>query len=190
MKVTGSPGPPSPGALAGVRVLVLAGMGPVPFASMLLADMGARVVRVTRPAGRPARALSQVDGLCEKHDLVNRGVGTIAVDLKDPDGVELVLRLAARADVFVEGYRPGVADRLGLGPDAVTGRNPAVVYARLTGYGQTGPLSRAAGHDINYVAQSGALHAMARPGEAPRPPVNLLGDYAGGGLMAAFGIAC
>jgi alpha-methylacyl-CoA racemase len=178
------------GPLAGVRVVVLAGMGPVPFAGMLLADMGAQVVRVARPPSRTARALSLVDGLREEQDLVNRGVDTVAVDLKDPDGVELVLRLAAAADVFVEGYRPGVAERLGLGPDVVLDRNPAVVYARLTGYGQAGPLAREAGHDINYVAQSGALHAMARPGEAPRPPVNLLGDYAGGGMMAAFGIAC
>jgi alpha-methylacyl-CoA racemase len=178
------------GPLAGVRVVVLAGMGPVPFTSMLLADMGAQVVRVTRPASRPSRALSQVDGLREEHDLVNRGVLTVAVDLKDPAGGGQVLRLAAAADVFVEGYRPGVTERLGLGPDAVLGRNPGIVYVRLTGYGQTGPLSREAGHDINYVAQSGALHAMARPGEAPRPPVNLLGDYAGGGMTAAFGIAC
>ncbi len=178
------------GPLAGVRVVVLAGLGPVPFASMLLADMGAHVVRVIRPASRPSRALSQVDGLREEHDLVNRGVDSVAVDLKDPQGTELVLRLAGEADVFIEGYRPGVAERLGLGPDVVLRRNPALVYARLTGYGQAGPLAREAGHDINYVAQSGALHAMARDGEAPRPPVNLLGDYAGGGMMAAFGIAC
>ena len=177
------------GPLTGVRVVVLAGLGPVPFTAMLLADMGAQVVR-GRPPGQPARALSQVDGLREEHDLVNRGVVTVAVDLKDPEGVDLVLRLASAADVFIEGYRPGVAERLGLAPDAVLSRNPAIVYARLTGYGQAGPLAREAGHDINYVAQSGALHAMARDGEAPRPPVNLLGDYAGGGMMAAFGIAC
>ena len=178
------------GPLAGVRVVVLAGMGPVPFTGMLLADMGAQVVRVTRPPSRVARSLSQVDGLAEEHDVVNRGVDTVAIDLKDPAGVDLVLRLASGADVFIEGYRPGVAERLGLGPDVVLQRNPAVVYARLTGYGQAGPLAREAGHDINYVAQSGALNAMARPGEAPRPPVNLLGDYAGGGMTAAFGIAC
>ena len=177
------------GPLAGVRVVVLAGMGPVPFTGMLLADMGAQVVRVVRPASRPGR-LSQTEGLREEHDLVNRGVNAVAVDLKDPAGVEAVLRLVARADVFVEGYRPGVADRLGLGPDVVLRRNPAVVYARFTGYGQVGPLSQQAGHDINYVAQSGALHAMARTGEAPRPPINLLGDYAGGGAIAAFGIVC
>jgi alpha-methylacyl-CoA racemase len=157
---------------------------------MLLADMGAHVIRIGRPPGRAARALALTEGLREEHDLVNRGVDTVVVDLKDPAGMEAVLRLAARADVFVEGYRPGVADRLGLGPDVVLGRNPAVVYARLTGYGQDGPLSQQAGHDINYVALSGALHAMARAGEAPRPPVNLLGDYAGGGTIAAFGIVC
>ncbi|MBB4158254.1 CaiB/BaiF CoA transferase family protein [Streptomyces cinereoruber] len=178
------------GPLEGVRVVTLAGMGPVPFAGMLLADMGAHVVRVARPANRASRALSQTDGLREEHDLGNRGVDTVAVDLKDPGGVESVLRLAEAADVFVEGYRPGVAERLGLGPEVVTKRNPTVVYARLTGYGQDGPLARTAGHDINYVAQSGALHAMAREGEAPRPPLNLLGDYAGGGTMAAFGIVC
>jgi alpha-methylacyl-CoA racemase len=178
------------GPLAGVRVVVLAGMGPVPFTGMLLADMGAHVVRVTRPPSRRARSLSQVDGLSEEHDVANRGVDTVAIDLKDPGGVDLVLRLASAADVFIEGYRPGVAERLGLGPDVVLQRNPAVVYTRLTGYGQAGPLAREAGHDINYVALSGALNAMARPGEAPRPPVNLLGDYAGGGMTAAFGIAC
>ncbi|MGW4562943.1 CaiB/BaiF CoA transferase family protein [Streptomyces sp. NPDC004561] len=178
------------GPLAGVRVVVLAGMGPVPFTGMLLADMGAHVVRVTRPANRSARALSQTDGLGPQHDLANRGVDAVAVDLKDPEGVETVLRLVEAADVFMEGYRPGVAERLGLGPDVVTARNAAVVYARLTGYGQSGPLAKVAGHDINYVAQSGALHAMARQGEAPRPPINLLGDYAGGGMMAAYGIVC
>ncbi|GAB3150299.1 CaiB/BaiF CoA-transferase family protein [Amycolatopsis stemonae] len=178
------------GPLAGVRVLALAGMGPTPFASMLLADMGADVVRVTRPANRRGRALGQTEGMAPEHDLANRGVATVAADLKSPAGVEQVLRLADAADVFLEGYRPGVAERLGLGPDVLLRRNPALVYARLTGYGQTGPLAQQAGHDINYVAQTGALHAMARAGEAPRPPINLLGDYAGGALAAAFGIVC
>ncbi|MEV0703980.1 CaiB/BaiF CoA-transferase family protein [Saccharopolyspora sp. NPDC050389] len=178
------------GPLAGVRVVVLAGMGPVPFTGMLLADMGADVVRATRPANRPQRALANTDGLRPEHDLANRGVDAVPVDLKDPRGVESVLRLVEAADVFIEGYRPGVAERLGLGPEVVLQRNPAVVYARLTGYGQTGPMSKQAGHDINYVAQSGALHAMARADEAPRPPLNLLGDYAGGGTVAAFGIVC
>lgn len=178
------------GPLDGVRVVALAGLGPVPMTSMLLADMGARVIRVTRPPGRRARALSLADGLPEDKDLVNRGVETVPVDLKDPEGTEGVLRLVEHADIFIEGFRPGTAERLGLGPDAVLARNPALVYARLTGYGQAGPLSRQAGHDINYVAQSGALHAMARAGEAPRPPVNLLGDYAGGAAVASFGIVC
>ncbi len=178
------------GPLTGVRVVVLAGMGPTPFASMLLADMGAEVIRVTRPANRRARALGQTDGIAAEHLLANRGVDSVEVDLKDPAAIESVLSLAERADVFVEGYRPGVAERLGLGPNHLAARNPALVYARLTGYGQAGPLSHEAGHDINYVAQSGVLHAMARADDAPRPPLNLLGDYAGGGLVAAFGIVC
>lgn len=178
------------GPLSGVRVLVLAGMGPVPFVGMLLADMGAHVVRVVRPPHRSARALSQTDGLRAEFDVVNRGGDAIAVDLKDPSGIGDVLRLVSGADVFIEGYRPGVAERLGLGPDVVLARNPEIVYTRLTGYGQDGPLASEAGHDINYVAQTGALHAMARAGESPRPPINLLGDYAGGGAIGAFGIVC
>ncbi|NIH80752.1 CaiB/BaiF CoA transferase family protein [Amycolatopsis viridis] len=187
---TGGGDAPVGGPLSGVRVVALAGMGPTPFASMLLADMGAEVVRVTRPPNRRARALGQTDGLRPEHDLANRGVGAVAADLKSAEGVEDVLRLAGAADVFIEGFRPGVAERLGLGPEVLLRRNPAIVYARLTGYGQTGPLAREAGHDINYVAQTGALYAMARAGEAPRPPINLLGDYAGGALVAAFGIVC
>ncbi|MER6667211.1 CaiB/BaiF CoA-transferase family protein [Amycolatopsis japonica] len=178
------------GPLTGVRVIALAGMGPTPFASMLLADMGAEVVRVARPANRRGRALGQTEGMAPEHDLANRGVGTVEIDLKSSAGVDSVLRLVEAADVFIEGYRPGVAERLGLGPDTLLRCNPAIVYARLTGYGQTGPLAQQAGHDINYVAQSGALHAMARAGEAPRPPINLLGDYAGGALAAAYGIVC
>ncbi|MEV6895567.1 CaiB/BaiF CoA-transferase family protein [Kribbella sp. NPDC051137] len=176
------------GPLSGVRVVVLAGMGPVPFLSMLLSDMGAEVVRVLRPDNRPRRALSQTVGLREETDVVNRGVGSVALDLKDPDSVEALLDVLATADVFVEGYRPGVVERLGLGPEVVLDRNPRIVYARLSGYGQSGALAHQAGHDINYVAQAGALHAMARQGEVPRPPINLLGDYAGGGTMAAFGV--
>jgi alpha-methylacyl-CoA racemase len=165
-------------------------MGPVPYVSMLLADMGADVVRVVRPPSRSARALSQTVGLAEEADVVNRGVDAVAIDLKDPDGRDAVLRLAVEADVFIEGYRPGVVERLGLGPDDLLALNERLVYVRLTGYGQEGPRSRDAGHDINYVAQSGALHAMARAGGAPRPPINLLGDYAAGGAMGAFGIVC
>ncbi|MBV9831905.1 MAG: CoA transferase, partial [Marmoricola sp.] len=176
------------GPLTGVRVVALHGMGPTPFACMLLADLGADVVRVVRPPSRRGRALTQTDTLAPEHDLANRGVVSVAVDLKDPEGVAAVRRLVGAAEVFVEGYRPGVAERLGLGPSELHAVNPALVYARLTGYGQSGPLAHQAGHDINYVAQSGVLHAMARDGEAPRPPINLLGDYAGGGLTAAFGI--
>ncbi|MFW0793532.1 CaiB/BaiF CoA-transferase family protein [Gordonia sp. CPCC 205515] len=178
------------GPLHGVRVLVLAGMGPVPYVSMLLADMGAHVVRVVRPPHRSARALSQTDALRDDADPVNRHVDSIAVDLKDPAGVEQVIELTTAADVFIEGYRPGVVERLGLGPEALRENNSRLIYVRMTGYGQTGPLAHDAGHDINYVAQTGALHAMARHGEAPRPPINLLGDYAGGAMTAAFGIAC
>ncbi|UKD57734.1 CoA transferase [Amycolatopsis sp. FU40] len=177
-----------PGPLAGVRAVALAGMGPTPFASMLLADLGAEVIRVARPANKRGRALGQTEGMAAEHDLANRGVSTVQADLKSPAGVRAVRRLTEAADVFIEGYRPGVAERLGLGPEVLLAGNPALVYARLTGYGQSGPLAQQAGHDINYVAQTGALHAMARKGEAPRPPVNLLGDYAGGALVAAFGI--
>jgi alpha-methylacyl-CoA racemase len=176
------------GPLEGIRVLVLAGMGPVPFLSMLLADAGADVLRVVRPANRSARELAQTQGLSEDADIVNRGTRSVEIDLKSPQGRSSVLRLAAAAEVFVEGYRPGVAERLGLGPKELLSENPRLVYARLTGYGQTGPRALQAGHDINYVAQSGALHAMARRGEAPRPPINILGDYAAGGAIGAFGI--
>ena len=178
------------GPLAGVRAVVLAGMGPTPFASMLLADMGADVVRVARPRHRAGRPLSQVDAMRPEQDISNRGIDTVALDLKSEVGRTAVLKLVDHADVFVEGFRPGVAERLGLDPESLLTRRPGLVYARLTGYGQTGPLSNEAGHDINYVAQTGVLHALSRPGEPPRPPINLLGDYAGGGAFAAFGIVC
>jgi alpha-methylacyl-CoA racemase len=157
---------------------------------MLLADMGADVVRITRPANRPRRALDQVDAMRPEHDVVHRGIAMVALDLKSDVGRASVLKLIDHADVFVEGFRPGVTERLGLGPDVLLARRPVLVYARLTGYGQTGPLSHEAGHDINYVAQSGVLSALRREGEAPHPPINLLGDYAGGGTFAALGIVC
>lgn len=178
------------GPLAGVRVVVLAGMGPTPYASMLLADMGARVVRVARPDTRPARALAQTQNMDPAHDIANRGVETVELDLKSGQGRAAVLDLVAQADVFVEGFRPGVTERLGLGPGELLRHRPSLVYARLTGYGQSGPLSQTAGHDINYVAQSGVLRALGRDGGSPMPPINLLGDYAGGGTFAAFGIVC
>ena len=178
------------GALAGVRVVVLEGLGPTPFISMLISDMGADVVRVARPRHRSAREIGQTKGLSPDRDVVNRGTTSVEVDLKDPAGIESVLRLVDSAAVFIEGYRPGVVERLGLGPDVVLNRNPAIVFARITGYGQSGPLATSVGHDINYVAQSGVLHTLGHPGERPRPAVNYLGDYAGGGALGAFGIVC
>lgn len=178
------------GPLSGVRVIVLAGMGPTPFASMLLADMGAEVIRITRPPARARKSGTPADAMSAEHDIVNRGVDSVVIDLKDPAGVDSVLALVSRAEVFIEGFRPGVAERLGLGPEALLAARPNLVYARLTGYGQSGPLAREAGHDLNYVAQSGALSALGRHGEAPHAPINLLGDYAGGGALAAFGIVC
>ncbi|MFB7558693.1 CaiB/BaiF CoA transferase family protein [Streptomyces brevispora] len=178
------------GPLAGIRVVVVEGMGPTPYASMLLADMGAHVVRVARPATRPARALAQTQNMDPAHDIANRGVDTVELDLKSDQGRAAVLDLVAQADVFVEGFRPGVTERLGLGPGELLRHRPRLVYARLTGYGQSGPLSHTAGHDINYVAQSGVLQALSREGGSPMPPINLLGDYAGGGTFAAFGIVC
>ncbi|MGA4867114.1 CaiB/BaiF CoA transferase family protein [Streptomyces lavendulocolor] len=168
------------GPLSGLRVVELAGIGPVPFACMLLADLGADVVRVDRADGeRPFGSW---------HRVLDRGRRSVALDLKHPDGVEAVLRLAERGDVLVEGFRPGVTERLGIGPAVCAERNPALVYARMTGWGQDGPLSRAPGHDINYIALSGALHAVGGDGGPPVPPVNLLGDFAGGGLYLAVGI--
>jgi alpha-methylacyl-CoA racemase len=174
---------PSQGPLAGTTVIELAGIGPGPFAAMLLADLGADVIRVDRsvPGGLQL-------GKGYRKDVVNRGKRSIAVDLKDPEGRDLVLDLVARADVLVEGYRPGVAERLGLGPDDCRARNAQLVYARMTGWGQQGPLAPVAGHDIGYLAVTGALWAMGRADEAPAPPLNLLADYAGGSLFLVMGV--
>lgn len=178
------------GALAGVRVVVLEGLGPTPFISMLLADMGADVVRVARPRHRSAREIGQIKGISPDRDVVNRATTSVEADLKDPAGIESVLRLVESADIFMEGFRPGVVERLGLGPGIVLGRNPAIVFARITGFGQSGRLAKAVGHDINYVAQSGVLHTLGHPDAKPRPAVNYLGDYAGGGALGAYGILC
>ena len=168
------------GPLQGVRVVEVAGIGPGPFCAMLLADMGAEVLRIDRPASSPAA-----------HPYVlARGRRSVAVDLRHPGGAEVVLRLAATADVLLEGFRPGVAERLGVGPDACLARNPRLVYGRMTGWGQDGPLARTAGHDINYLALAGALHPIGRAGEAPVPPLNLVGDFGGGGMLLAFGVVC
>ncbi len=172
------------GPLDGVRVVELAGIGPGPFAGMMLADMGADVVRVDRPDGTdPLGALLL-------GTTVNRGRRSIAVDLKQGAGRDVVLDLAAHADVLLEGFRPGVAERLGLGPDDCARVNPRLVYGRMTGWGQDGPLASTAGHDIDYIALTGALHAARRAGERPVPPVNLLGDFGGGGMVLAFGVVC
>ncbi|MDB5750731.1 MAG: Alpha-methylacyl-CoA racemase [Ramlibacter sp.] len=173
------------GPLAGVRVVELAGIGPGPMCGMLLADMGAQVLLVERL--EPANV-----GIARprKYELPHRGKQSIAIDLKHTDGVALVADLAAAADVLIEGFRPGTMERLGLGPDACMARQPRLVYGRMTGYGQSGPMRHAAGHDLNYLALSGALSAIGRAGQKPNAPLNLLADYAGGAMNLAFGIAC
>jgi alpha-methylacyl-CoA racemase len=180
------------GPLAGVRVIELAGMGPGPFAAMMLADMGADVIRVDRAAGDAELPDTErrVRGQDPSRYVMHRGRRSIAVDLKHPRAVDLILRLIENTDVLIEGFRPGVAERLGLSPDACLARNPRLVYGRMTGWGQDGPLAPRAGHDINYIALSGALANFAREGQAPVPPVNLVGDMGGGGLMLAFGVVC
>ncbi len=170
------------GPLTGVRVLELAGIGPGPFSVMLLADMGASVVRVDR-ASAPSADYTP-------NPVIERGRRSIAVDLKSSDGVAVVLDLLLSFDILVESYRPGVAERLGLGPDRCLAVNPRLVYGRLTGWGQTGPLADVAGHDINYIGMTGALHSIGRAGERPVPPLNLVGDFGGGAASLAFGVVC
>ena len=169
------------GALSGVRLVEIAGLGPTPFAAMTLADMGAEVIRIER---RGARSLLGLD-----YDILNRGRGFVSLDLKDEADNATARRLIDRADGVIEGMRPGVMERLGLGPERFATSNPKLVYGRMTGWGQDGPLAQAAGHDINYIALSGALHAIG-PAEAPVPPLNLLGDFGGGGIYLAFGMVC
>ncbi|RRQ75457.1 carnitine dehydratase [Streptomyces griseofuscus] len=173
--------PAERGPLGGVRVVELAGIGPGPFAAMLLADLGADVVRVDRPGGPGL-------GIDPAHDITNRNKRSIVVDLKSPAGAARVLDLAERADILVEGYRPGVAERLGVGPADCHARNPRLVYGRMTGWGQDGPLAERAGHDVSYIAVTGALGMIGRPGEPPAVPANLLGDYAGGSLYLVVGV--
>jgi alpha-methylacyl-CoA racemase len=172
------------GPLQGVTIVELVGIGPGPFAAMLLADMGAEVIRVHRtqsvargfdPGGVP---------------VLDRNRRSIGVDLKHPDGIETVLRLVEGADALLEGFRPGVTERLGVGPDECLARNPKLVYGRMTGWGQDGPMANAAGHDINYIALAGALAHFGREGQKPTPPINLVGDFGGGGMFLAFGIVC
>lgn len=175
------------GPLAGLRVVELAGIGPAPYACMLLADAGADVLRVTRLSGEVG-GVRDAAGSTGAEDLLTRSRASIGVDLKHADGAGLVLDLAARAEVLVEGFRPGVAERLGLGPDSCWSRNPALVYGRMTGWGQDGPLAARAGHDIDYIAVSGALWPVGRAGGVPVPPLNLVADFGGGGMLLAFGV--
>ncbi|HEX4080191.1 MAG TPA: CaiB/BaiF CoA-transferase family protein [Rhizomicrobium sp.] len=168
------------GPLAGVRVVEFAGIGPGPFAAMLLSDMGAEVIRIDRKGGRVPR----------KDEVTCRGRRAIALDMKKLEAVGAALKLIERTDALIEGFRPGVMERLGVGPEICLQRNPKLVYGRMTGWGQTGPLAQAAGHDINYIALSGALHAIGSAGGRPVPPLNLAGDFGGGALYLAFGIVC
>jgi alpha-methylacyl-CoA racemase len=173
------------GPLAGLRVVEFEAIGPVPFGGMMLSDMGADVLVIDRKSdsglGLPRERWN---------DVMMRGRRSVMLDLKQPGAVEAALRVAAKADVLLEGFRPGVMERLGLGPDAVFARNPRIVYGRMTGWGQTGPLAKAVGHDIDYIAMSGVLNAIGRAGDPPTPPLNLVGDFGGGGMLLAFGVAC
>ncbi len=168
-----------PGPLEGLKVIEMAGLGPAPFCAMLFADMGAQVVRFERPGG--AARLGP-------YDITARGRPALDLDLRAPEGVQTVLRMLDTADVLIEGFRPGVMERLGLGPDVCLARRPSLVYGRMTGWGQHGPLAQAAGHDINYLALTGALHAIGLPDQPPVPPLNLVADFGGGAMMLAFGV--
>jgi alpha-methylacyl-CoA racemase len=167
------------GPLSGLRIVEIAGIGPGPFCGMMLADMGAEVLRVERQGT-----------MCDPRDPLQRNRRRMALDLKNPQHVETLLAILEHADAVFEGYRPGVAERLGFAPEVCLRRNPRLVYGRMTGWGQQGPLSSSAGHDINYIALSGALHAIGRAGERPVPPLNLVGDFGGGGMLLAFGMVC
>lgn len=169
--------------LSGLRILEFDGLGPVTFAGMMLADLGAEVLRLSRSADAGAAVFSEVGG-----QVLHRGRAAAAVNLKDPDHVAGVMDLIGGADALIEGFRPGVMERLGLGPDVCAARNARLVYGRITGWGQTGPMAQQVGHDINYIALSGALHALGEPDRPPRPPLNLLGDYGGGAMMLVTGV--
>ena len=167
------------GPLKGLKIIEMAGIGPGPFCGMVLADLGAEIIRIDR-----ASAI----GTGSKQDAANRGKRSIAIDLKSEEGVEVVLKLVETADAIFEGFRPGVMERLGLGPDVCSQRNERIVFGRMTGWGQKGPLANAAGHDINYISLTGALAAIGRPGSPPVPPLNLIGDFGGGGMLLALGL--
>jgi alpha-methylacyl-CoA racemase len=173
------------GPLAGVTIIELAGIGPAPFASMLLADMGANIIRIDRARGdEPGIRLPY------RLNVMNRGRRSLSVNLKSPAGIATVLKLVEQADAFIEGFRPGVTERLGLGPDACLARNPRLIYGRMTGYGQDGPMASVAGHDINYIALSGVLSMIGERDRKPVAPLNLVGDFGGGGMFLAFGVVC
>lgn len=170
------------GPLNGVKIIEVGGIGPGPFCGMMLSDMGADIIRVERKGGL---SLSE-----SKYDLLTRNRRSISINLRNPQGVHTLLRMLEQVDALQEGFRPGVMEKLGIGPDVCLKRNPRLVYGRMTGWGQEGPLARAAGHDINYIALSGALHTIGRKGQKPVPPLNLVGDFGGGGMLLAFGMVC
>ncbi len=172
------------GPLEGMKIVEIGSIGPGPFCAQMLADMGADIIRIDRKT--PSAAISQET----KYEVLHRNRRSVMVDLKKPEGVQTVLKLIAQADALIEGFRPGVMERLGLGPDVCLETNPKLVYGRMTGWGQDGPLAQAAGHDINYISLSGALHAIGPKGGKPAIPLNLIGDFGGGGMFLAFGIMC
>jgi alpha-methylacyl-CoA racemase len=182
------------GPLDGVKILEVAALGPAPFAAMMLSDLGAEVLRIDRATGTDSSRFdlsSRGEGSdAPPLDFLSRGRRSVGVDLKSPEGVELLLKLVEAADVIIEGFRPGVMERLGAGPEVCLARNPRIIFGRMTGWGQEGPLASAAGHDINYIALAGALEPIGRRGEKPVPPLNLVGDFGGGGMLLAYGIAC
>ena len=173
------------GPLSGRKIIEVAGIGPAPFAAMMLADMGADVIRIDR-----AGQVRGGDPAAPPSDILNRSRRSLGLDLKSPEGVAVLLDLVADADALIEGFRPGVAERLGFGPDVCLARNPRLAFGRMTGWGQEGPYAPLAGHDINYIALSGVLDHLGRAGEQPTPPINLVGDFGGGGMLMAFGIVC
>jgi len=173
------------GPLSGYRIVEIAGIGPGPFAAMMLADMGAEVIRVDR-----AQSVRGPAPEAPFFDLLQRGRKNIAIDLKNSQGVETLLQLIEKADAVIEGFRPGVMERLGIGPDVCLARNPKLVFGRMTGWGQEGMYGQAAGHDINYISLAGALAHFARPGQTPLPPLNMVGDFGGGGMFLAYGVVC
>ena len=178
------------GPLSGIKIIELAGIGPAPYTCMMLADAGAQVLRLERAAPGAVERGEELSGTGSGPywDLLNRSRPSVGIDLKNPDAVELVLGLVEKADGLIEGFRPGVAERLGVGPEACFARNRRLVYGRMTGWGQDGPMASMAGHDIDYIAIGGALWSLGRADSAPVPPLNLVGDFGGGGMLLAFGM--